>query len=78
MKGKAPLAVVLDFFGVLVQEGMSVSQTLYGMVREHVGYEPMWSTYMRLALGQAPDEEFWKLVAPAGSDWRKLREKFGR
>ncbi len=71
-----PLTVVLDFFGVMVQEGMSVSGTLYGMVREHVAYEPMWTTYMRLALGQASNEEFWTLVAPPGGDWRELQERF--
>lgn len=71
-----PLTVVLDFFGVMVQEGMSVSRTLYGMVRERVAYEPMWTTYMRLALGQASNEEFWTMVAPPGGDWRDLQERF--
>lgn len=75
-KTTPPLTVVLDFFGVLVQEGMSVSQNLYSMVRDRVGYEPMWSSYMRLALGQTTNEEFWKLVAPPGSDWRAFEAKF--
>ena len=77
MSGKAPpLTVVLDFFGVLVQEGMSVSQNLYRMVQGRVAYEPMWSSYMRLALGRATNEEFWKLVAPPETDWREFQEKF--
>jgi 6-phospho-3-hexuloisomerase len=71
-----PLTVVFDFFGVLVQEGMSVSGTLYNMVRERVGYEPMWTTYMELALGRTPNEEFWKLVTPAGGDWRCTQDEF--
>ena len=50
---RIPLTVVLDFFGVLVQEGMSVSHNLYRMVRSRVAYEPMWTSYMRLAVGES-------------------------
>jgi 6-phospho-3-hexuloisomerase len=73
---RPPLTLVLDFFGVLVQEGMSVSHNLYGMVQPRLAYEPMWSSYMRLALGQATDEEFWKFVAPPGTDWRAFEKRF--
>ncbi len=73
---RRPLTVVFDFFGVLVQEGMSVSGTLYNMVREHVGYEPMWTAYMRLALGQTPNEDFWRMVTPKDSDWQETQERF--
>jgi 6-phospho-3-hexuloisomerase len=73
---RPPLTLVLDFFGVLVQEGMSVSHNLYQMVQPRLAYEPMWSSYMRLALGQSSDEEFWKFVAPPRSDPRAFRERF--
>ena len=73
---RIPLTVVLDFFGVLVQEGMSVSHNLYRMVRSRVAYEPMWTSYMRLAVGEATNEEFWKLVAPRGTDWRAFQNRF--
>ncbi len=71
-----PLTVVFDFFGVLVEEGMSVSATLYDMVQDRVGYEPMWTTYMRLALGKATNQEFWELVAPDGSPWQSMQSEF--
>jgi 6-phospho-3-hexuloisomerase len=70
------LTVVLDFFGVLVQEGMSISGTLYGMVRDRVAYEPLWSTYSRLAVGDGSDEEFWRLAAGGRDDWREVRQRF--
>lgn len=71
-----PLAVVLDFFGVLVQEGMSVSRNLYAMVRRRVAYEPMWSSYMRLTVGRSGNEEFWRLMAGPRGDWRRLQQRF--
>jgi 6-phospho-3-hexuloisomerase len=71
-----PLTVVFDFFGVLVQEGMSISGTLYNMVRDHVGYEPMWSTYMRLTVGQESNRKFWEAVAPEGVGWEQMQERF--
>ncbi len=73
---KKPLTVVFDFFGVLVQEGMSVSGTLYGMVRDRVAYEPMWTTYMRLALGQVSNQEFWEMVAPERGGWKRMQDRF--
>jgi 6-phospho-3-hexuloisomerase len=71
-----PLTVVFDFFGVLVQDGMSISGTLYNMVREHVGYEPMWTTYMNLTLGRGDNREFWEMVAPPGTGWEEMQERF--
>ncbi|HOX06909.1 MAG TPA: HAD hydrolase-like protein [Planctomycetota bacterium] len=71
-----PLTVVLDFFGVLVQEGMSVSHNLYQMVQPRLAYEPMWASYMRLAVGRETNESFWRYVAPPKSDWRAFERRF--
>jgi len=71
-----PLTVVFDFFGVLVEEGMSVSATLYNMVQDRVGFEPMWTTYMRLALGRTGNREFWELVAPEDTPWQDMQDRF--